>query len=196
MLAGTIVVQRRRRTGSRHCGGRGLRDRPMCAAAQVGRHEPDFRQYPLDAGDMRGFPAMRGASERQFLVAQAKTIGRALLDQWQRLQRLHRGTRKYRRRHVAKSKNTTALRVGHGNGAAVPAFDQRSANHVDQNGIGHAELFTGSKRGCPTAALPAMFPPWVLIWGGSLSSFLYWTKRRSSSRRWRRSRHRRPAAPK
>jgi hypothetical protein len=35
------------------------------------------------------------------------------------------------------------LGVGHGNGAAVPAFDQRSADHFDQNGISHAKRFTG-----------------------------------------------------
>ena len=137
-------MQRRRRAGSRHGGGGGLRNRPMRAAAQVGRRKPGFRQHALDASDMRSFAAMRGASERQFLIAQAEAIGRALLDQRQGLQRLHRGTRKYRRRHVAESENGPAFGIGHGNGAAVPAFDQRPARHFDQNRIFHTERFACS----------------------------------------------------
>src|SRR5262249_21334171 len=163
----------------------------MRAATQIGRLKPGFRQHPLDARDVRGFAAMRGASERQFLVAQAKTVGRALLDQRQSLQRLHSGTRKYRRRHVANSENGMAFGVGNSNGAAVPAFDQRSAYHFDKNRVGHAERFL-FKRGCPTAALPAMFPAWHTL----PSSFLYSMKRRSSLPRWRRSRRCGPAAPK
>ena len=103
----------------------------MGAAAQVGRFEPGYRQHALDAGDVRGFAAMGSAGERQFFVVQAETIGRALLDQWQSLQRLHGGTRKHRHRHIAESENGTAFGVGYSNSAAVPAFDQRSAFHFD-----------------------------------------------------------------
>ena len=135
-------MQRRRRAGTRHSGGRGLCDRPMRATAQVGRLKPGFRQHPLDAGDVRGFAAMRGASERQFLLAQGKAVGGALLDQRQSLQCLDGGTWKYRRGHVTESENAMAIGVGNGNGAAVPAFDQWSACHFNQNRIGHAERFT------------------------------------------------------
>ena len=131
MFARTIIVERRRRSGARNRGGRGLRDRPMRAAAQVGGGQPGFRQHSLDAGNMRGFAAMRGASQGQFLIVQAETLCCALLYQRQRLQRLDRGTRKYRRADVADSQSGFAIGIANGNGAAVAAFEQRPACHFD-----------------------------------------------------------------
>ena len=84
-----------------------------------------FRQHALDTGDVRRLAAMRGAGERQLLVAKAVAVGRALLDQRQRLQCLDRRARKYRRSHVADGKHVAALRIGHRDGAAVSALHQQ-----------------------------------------------------------------------
>lgn len=52
----------------------------MRAAAQRRGIEACFRQRALDAGNVRRLAAVRGAGERQFLVAQAVSIGGAELD--------------------------------------------------------------------------------------------------------------------
>ena len=85
VLAGAIVMQRRRRAGPRQRKGRRMRDRPMRAAAQRRRIETGLRQHVLDAGDVRRLAAVRGASERQFFVAEPVTIGGARFDQRQSL---------------------------------------------------------------------------------------------------------------
>jgi rSAM/selenodomain-associated transferase 2 len=95
---------------------------------------------------MRGFTAMRRASQGQFLVAQTETLGCALFDQRQRLQCLHCGTRKYGRADVAKSQSGFAVGIANGNGAAVAAFDQRPACDFDQNRVTHSVCFTCSTR--------------------------------------------------
>ena len=72
------------------------------AHRSVARKDQDLlRQHALDARDMRGLAAMRSASQRQFFVAEAVTVGRAALDQRQSLQRLDRRARKHRRGNVA-----------------------------------------------------------------------------------------------
>jgi len=80
---------------------------------------------------------MRGAGQRQLLIAEAATIGRAVLDQRQRLHRLDRRTRKHRHRHVANGQYGGPIGVGHRNRTAMPAFHQRTARHFDENRIGH-----------------------------------------------------------
>ena len=140
MLAGAIVVQGRRLPGARHGRRRGLRNRPMRAATQRGRIETGFRQHAFNAGNMRRFAAVRGASERQLFVVEPVTIRHPLLDERQGLQCLDRGTRKYRHRHVADSKRHCSRGVGNRDGPAVPAFDQQASHDFDQNGIGHVSL--------------------------------------------------------
>ena len=148
MLAGTVVVQRRRPAGARRRGGGVLRDRPMGAAAQRRRRKPGFRQHALDAGDMPGFPAMRGASERKLPVGKSEAVGRPLFYERQGLQRLDGRARKHRRGDVAGGKHGAALGVDHRDGAAMPALDQRTADDFDENRIAHA----------PCAELPRRLP--------------------------------------
>jgi hypothetical protein len=112
----------------------------MRAAAQSGRIETGFRQHRFDAGNMPRFAAMGRASKRQRFVPQSVAIRRSPLDERQRLQRLDRGTREYRRRHVADRERHRSGRIGDRNGAAMPAFDQRTSRDFDQNGIGHVPV--------------------------------------------------------
>ena len=110
---------RRRRRGSRHA------CRSNCCAAPTARRfaparrppaatcgqwapqrsaeasRPAFASMRVTPATCPGSPRMRGAGQRQLLVAEAVSIRRAGLDQRQRLQRLDRGARENRRRHVA-----------------------------------------------------------------------------------------------
>ena len=81
VLAGAIVMQRRRRAGPRQRISRGLRHRPMRAAAQRRGIEAGVRQHPLDAGDVCRLAAVRRAGERQLLVAEAISVGGAAFDE-------------------------------------------------------------------------------------------------------------------
>lgn len=89
---------------------------------------------------MRGFTAVRGAGERKFLVAQSVTIGRAPLQERQRLQRLDRRTRKYRRRYVADRKHRGSIGIGDGDGGAMGALQERPAYDFDKNRVSHAKF--------------------------------------------------------
>ncbi len=80
---------------------------------------------------------MRGAGQRQLLRAEAVAIGSAAFDQRQRLQRLHRRARIDRPLDVAERQHAAAVGVDHRDRAGVPAFDQRAAQDLDQDGITH-----------------------------------------------------------
>ena len=56
----------------------------MCPARQRRDVESGLRQHARHAFNMRGLAAMRGASERQFLVAKNVTIGSARFHERQR----------------------------------------------------------------------------------------------------------------
>ena len=111
MLAGAIVVQRRRRTaGARERLARGLVRGPVRAAFERRAVEPGARQHAARDRDMRRLAAMTGAGKREFLVAEAVAVGRAALDQRQRLQRLHGRARKHRRRDIAEREHASRRR--------------------------------------------------------------------------------------
>jgi hypothetical protein len=144
VLAGAIVVQRRRLAGARHRGDRGLRHRPVGAAAQRRGIEPGLRQHARDPRDMPRLAGMRGAGQRQLFVAEAESVGGAGLDQRQGLQRLDRGARENRRCHIADGQHASAVGIGHGDGAAMPALDQRPAQDFDQNRVIHVRCASGT----------------------------------------------------
>jgi hypothetical protein len=81
--------------------------------------------------------AMRGAGERQFLIAEAVARGRARFHKLQRLDRLDRRTREHRVLDIAEREREASASITHGNRAAMPAFDQGAAQHLDENGIAH-----------------------------------------------------------
>ena len=74
----------------------GLVRGPVRAAFERRRIEPGARQHAACHRDMPRLAAVAGAGERQFLVAETVAVGRAALDQRQRLQRLHGRARKDR----------------------------------------------------------------------------------------------------
>jgi hypothetical protein len=89
---------------------------------------------------MRRLAAMRSAGERKLLIAEAITIRRALLQQWQSLKDFDRRTREDRLRHVAKGQRQFSIGAGNGDSAAVAALHQRSPRHFDENRISHVAL--------------------------------------------------------
>ena len=99
----------------------------MGAAAQRRGIERRLRQHARDARDMPRLAGMRGAGQRQLLVAEAVSIRGAGLDQRQSLQRLDRGARENRRRHVAYGQHGSAIGIGHRDGAAMLALDHGTA---------------------------------------------------------------------
>jgi hypothetical protein len=99
---------------------------------------------------MRRLAAMRGAAERKLLIAEAITIGRALLYQWHSLERLDGRTRKDRLRHLADRKHHFPVDVGNRDGAAVAALHQRSPHHFDENRITHVS--SSAHLPCPAPA--------------------------------------------
>src|SRR6516225_1833099 len=146
-----------------------MRHRPMRAAAQDGGIESGFCQHTRDAGDMRGLPAMRSASEHQLFVAQAETFSSALHNERQSLQGLDRGTRKDSRRHIADGEHRLTFGIAYGNSAAVPGFDQRPADHFNQDRISHGQssAFGGIKPN--GSSWPDLFRPstsfaWLETW--------------------------------
>ena len=109
----------------------------MHAAAQRGSIKADFRQHPLDPGNMRRLAAMRSAGERQRLVVETITVSRALLDQCYCLERLDRRARKDGRGDIANGKHAVAFGIADRHGAAMAALHQRPAHHFDQDRIAH-----------------------------------------------------------
>ena len=89
---------------------------------------------------MRRLAAVRSAGERQLLVAEAVTLGRALLYERQSLPGLDRGTGKHRHRHVADGKDGLALGVDDSNRAAMAALDQSATQDFDENRVGHTKF--------------------------------------------------------
>src|SRR5262249_16107581 len=61
------------------------------------------------------------------------------------LQGFDRGTRKDRRRHVTDGERRLAFGIAYGDGAAMPALDQRPADHFQQDGIGHRLFLLASR---------------------------------------------------
>ena len=65
--------------------------------------------------------------------------GQPPLDEKQKREKgyLDRRARKNRPFDIAERQHQAALRIGHGDGARMPAFHQRAAQDLDQDGITH-----------------------------------------------------------
>ncbi len=138
MLAGTVVVQRRGQLPGacqRDC--RVVIARPMRPAfqralIQAGSGEHRSRQF-----DMAGLAPVRGAGERQFLVAETQRIRGAAFHKRQRLDRLHRRAREDRPCDIADLQQRPACRVADCYRATMRALDTVAAKNFDEDGIGH-----------------------------------------------------------
>ena len=80
--------------------------------------------------------AMRGAGDRQLLIAEPKRVGRPALDQRHGLQRLHRRAREHRSLDIAEREHEAPLSVGNGDRAGMAALDDGPSDHLDEHGIG------------------------------------------------------------
>lgn len=116
-------------------------DAGQCVPQASAEVEAGFREHALDPDDVTRLPAVRGARQRQILVAKTEFVRRAGLDQGERLQRLHGGAREDRHCHVAQREHALAVGVDDSNRATMPALHQRSAQHFDQNRIVHRTHF-------------------------------------------------------
>ena len=114
-----------------------LMDRRMGAAAKCRGIETDPRQHPLSCRDMIRLAIVGRTRKRQFLIRQAKPVGRPRFHQNQRLQGFDRRTRVYGPLDIANSERAEAIGIDQRNGAAVTAFDHTAAKNIDKNRILH-----------------------------------------------------------
>ncbi|MEY9562304.1 hypothetical protein ABIA26_004646 [Sinorhizobium fredii] len=153
VFSGAIVVQ-----GARPFQGAGLGNEvllvegPMGAtlkgtdvAAGGGKHLAGERHVFRLAG-------MRRTGKCQRIVVEAVGIRSAAFHQRQGLHRLAGRTREHSAVRVAEREQRLAVAVDRDDGAAVAAFDQISARHLDQNGIRHI--------------LPSIFQVWAMHLAG------------------------------
>ena len=121
---------RPRRRARRH--GRWACGKAECGAAfevvltEIGALEPAAHDL-----HMGGLPVVRGAGERDLLLAHCVTLGGASLEQRQNLNRLDRRARVDDRLSVAPALHEAARRVDHRRIHQVPALDRRAARALD-----------------------------------------------------------------
>jgi hypothetical protein len=112
----------------------------MGTAREILLAKSEPREPCRHAPCMHGLAGMGRASERNFLVADVKGLGRSRFEQRERLDGLEGGTRINRDGYIAKREDDIALRIGQGDGPAMHALHQRAAGQFDKYGIGHANL--------------------------------------------------------
>ncbi len=110
----------------------------MSAAFEVAFAEPDRLQPGTHRLDMALLAIVRGAGERDVLVAQAEAFDGAALDEGHRLDRLVGRAWQDRRIDVAPRRDDRAVRLDDRGGTLVPALDQRPARDLDDNCIAAA----------------------------------------------------------
>src|SRR5439155_5385238 len=98
--------------------------RPMGTAFIVFFPVPGLRQHRISDADVVGLAIVRGASERNLLVIEAKAIGGAALDDRQTLKRLDRRTRKNRPADIAGRCQDFSVVAQDGISARMAAFDE------------------------------------------------------------------------
>ena len=107
----------------------------MCAAFEGRFVEPDRRQHRRGQSGVAALAGMRGAGQRQLAIAEAQRRRSTGFDQRQRLDELDRRTREHRLLDVADRPDDGAIGIENGNGAAVTALDDVTAQHFDQHRI-------------------------------------------------------------
>src|ERR1700675_3105336 len=76
---------------------------------------------------------VRGASERNMLIAQPKPLDRTAFDEGHRLDRLVGRTRQHPRIDITPRGHDRAIGLHHGGDTFVAAFDHRSARDFDDD---------------------------------------------------------------
>ncbi len=109
----------------------------MGAAFQGSRIPAGARQHGSGKRHMLVLAIMRGASERQFLVAKPIGIGCTAFDERQRLHRLAGRTREDGGLDIAERKDKAAIAIDDRHRATMTAFDKQTTGDFDGDGIGH-----------------------------------------------------------
>ena len=117
--------------------GGSLVHRRVAAAFEVALASPGRGQHLQGGGDMAGLGVVGRAGQRQLGAAEAVAIGGAGFDQRQGLDRFHRRAREDAALDVADGDAALAVGIDDGDGAAMAAFDERSAGDFDEDGVGH-----------------------------------------------------------
>src|SRR5512143_967932 len=124
MLARAIVEQARRLfTASDHRFGDGLVTRGVRTACEIILAQAQAREPGGNARGVHRLAGVRGAGECNFLVAQSESLGRAALDERQRLYRLERGSRIDRRVDIAERETDISPGIRDGERTAMHALD-------------------------------------------------------------------------
>ena len=105
----------------------------MDAAFEIGLAQPDLSEPRPHRFDMALLAAVRGAGERDVLVAQPELLDRTAFDEGHGLDRLVGRTRQDGRIDVAPGRHDRAVRLDDGGDPLVPAFDDRSPRHLDDH---------------------------------------------------------------
>ncbi len=151
MLAGAVVMERARRLMGLDEGPcRPTAERRVRAAFERVGPEPSAPKHALRLLHMPRLARMRGAAKRQLLVAEVERIGRAGLDQRQRLHQLHRRARIDRPRHITEHEQKFTTRAGDGDRSSMRALDEPPARDLDEDGVEH--------RHCTTFAIAPISP--------------------------------------
>ena len=108
----------------------------MRAAGKIALVEPGLGEQAPHRLDMHTVAAMRGAGDRELVIAEPKRVGGAALDQRNGLQRLDRGAREHRSLDIAERKQEPPISIGNGDSAGMAALDERPSDHLDEDGIG------------------------------------------------------------
>ena len=105
----------------------------MRTAFEIAVAQADLREPRPHRLDMPGLAVMRGAGERDMLVAEAKFLDRAAFDEGHRLDRLVGRAWQDAGVDVAPRGDDGAVRFHHGGGAFVPALDHGTAGDFDDD---------------------------------------------------------------
>ena len=133
MLARAIVVDRPRiAAGAQQLACRAFVQRPLRPASKQRLVHSGLATHRFD---MDRVAAMGRASNRELLVAKAEGVCGPAFDEWDRLQHLNCRAGKHRALDVAQCQQAASIRVRDGDGAAVPALDERAAHYLDENRI-------------------------------------------------------------
>ena len=112
----------------------------MCAAGKIAFVEPGLGEQAAHRLHMCQLAAMRGAGDRELVVAEPERVGGAALDQRHGLHRLDGRAGKHRPFDVAEGKQEPTVGIGDSDRARMPALDQRPSEDLDERGIGGSDL--------------------------------------------------------
>jgi hypothetical protein len=124
VLTGTVVVQRGWLLSAAEKGSGGAEvHRSIRAAFQIRDPEPAASEHAPDDPDVPRFSPVRGAEQRDLVVAEPELPFAARRQQRHRLERLRRGAQINRQAGVAEKSEKGAVLVHDGDGPSMDGFD-------------------------------------------------------------------------